>query len=141
MLLLFHIICGIKIPSRSSISFRDQESDIIHHKLSLGSPGRLQGRFSRPEVGLCSLSRHSEGHGPAASSAASSTLSPLDSPARLGGEGLWSLEEPAPQRTGDRVGDSSESWGQGFGTSFGFSKGTYYVRISSGVGDGGVACP
>lgn len=38
------------------------------------------------------------------------------------------------------VGDSSESWGQGFGTSFGFSKGTYCVRVSRGEGDGREGC-
>ena len=37
------------------------------------------------------------------------------------------------------VGDSYEAWGQDFGTSFGFSKGTYCVRISRGERDGGAA--
>ena len=36
------------------------------------------------------------------------------------------------------MGDSYEAWGQDFGTSFGFSKGTYCVRISRGERDGGL---
>ena len=39
------------------------------------------------------------------------------------------------------VGDSYEAWGQDFGTSFGFSKGTYCVRISRGERDGGLPAP
>lgn len=45
-----------------------------------------------------------------------------------GGAGSWEDWREAG------VGDSSESWGQGFGTSFGFSKGTYCVRISGWEG-------
>lgn len=117
---------------------------MVQCKLSLGSPGRLHGfpkgqKLAFPASTGCWHSKgHSKGHGPLPLSskprrAAFSHLSlPLYS-ARLEVRtcGPWrsqllgGLEQAG-------VGDSSESWGQGFGTSFGFSKGTHCVRVSRG---------